>query len=165
LTACGTFQLASGVIPLSAKSQQQQELDNLSCKDQAKLEANTAGRQAGAFALGFTIIGAPLAFELEKTKQREVYKICMEGKGYSVMAPSDGNTASNQQPQLAFIPLPQLGPPPKAATNSPQSVPSSAAATLKDEATQLQKLKDIFEKGLISKEEYEAKRKTIIDRL
>lgn len=89
LAACGTFQLASGVTPLSAKTPEQQQLDMLSCKDHAKLEANTAGRQAGNFVLGMTLVGAPLAYELEKKKQREVFKACMERRGYAVAPPAD----------------------------------------------------------------------------
>lgn len=65
LAGCGTFQLASSVIPSTPKTQDQQQLDNLGCKDQAKLEANTTGRQTGAFLLGMTIVGAPVAFEME----------------------------------------------------------------------------------------------------
>lgn len=89
LAGCGTFQLASGVIPPPGKTNEQQQLDTLSCKDHAKLQANTADRQAAAFALGFTIVGAPLAYELEKSKQREVFKTCMEARGYRVLPPKD----------------------------------------------------------------------------
>ena len=89
VSSCGTFPLASGVYPLAAKTTEQQQLDNLNCKDQAKLEANSTERQTGAFLLGLTIIGAPLAFEMEKAKQREVYKTCMEAKGYRVAPPTD----------------------------------------------------------------------------
>ena len=99
LVGCGTFQLASGVYPLIAKTPEQQQLDNLNCKDQAKLEANSTERQTGAFLLGMTIIGAPLAFEMEKSKQREVYKSCMEGKGYRIVAPNDGQSASSPPAQ------------------------------------------------------------------
>lgn len=91
---CGTFQLSSGAVPLSPKSQDQMQIDNLTCKDQAKLAASTAGMQAGAFALGYTIVGIPLAFELEKAKQREVYKSCMETRGYRVLPPNDGPAAA-----------------------------------------------------------------------
>src|SRR3974390_3030140 len=86
---CGTFPLASAVYPPIGKTSDQHQLDNLNCKDRAKLEANTAERQAGAFALGLTIIGAPLAYELEKQKQREVYADCMQALGDRVVSAKD----------------------------------------------------------------------------
>lgn len=89
-TACGTFQLASNIYPPAGKSKDQQETDILVCKDQAKLAANTAGRQTGAFFLGMTIVGAPVAFELEKSKQREVFAQCLTARGYTVLSPEDG---------------------------------------------------------------------------
>lgn len=165
-TGCGTFPLASAVYPLTVKSQQQQQLDNLACKDQAKLEANTAERQAGAFALGFTIVGLPLAYELERSKQREVYKSCMEARGYRVVPPNDGPTTtatSTNAPTPPARPAAPLAPAPSpVATPSPQA-PSPSAS--RDEVTQLQKLKELRDRGLITDEEYEKKRKDILDRL
>ena len=143
LAGCGTFQLSSGAIPNSPKTQEQMQLDNLTCKDQAKLEANTAARQAGAFALGFTIVGAPLAFELEKAKQREVYKECMEKRGYRVLPPADGSVAANnppsrQQPQLQPQPQPQPQPPQQAATPiQPPAAPKPTSLPRRDEAQKL----------------------------
>ncbi len=67
LCACGTFQLGK-VQPQYGKSRDQQQNDMLYCKDQAKMAANSADRQVGNFLLGMTIIGTPLAYELEKTK-------------------------------------------------------------------------------------------------
>ena len=175
LTGCGTFQLSSGAIPNSPKTQEQLQLDNLSCKDQAKLEANTAGRQTGAFLLGMTIVGAPVAFEMEKAKQREVYKSCMEAKGYRVLPPADqtanpnpnsnppGTPQTTQLPPLPTITRTATIPPaaqPTGSAPASQSVPSG-----KDEATQLQKLKELRERGLISDTEYENKRKQILDRM
>src|SRR5690349_9798627 len=89
LGSCGSFQLASAVYPPAGKSSDQQQIDNLACKDRARLEANTAERQAGAFLLGMTIVGAPAAFELEKAKQREVYGECMTARGYRVIPATD----------------------------------------------------------------------------
>ena len=175
LTGCGTFQLSSGTIPNSPKTQEQQQLDNLSCKDQAKLEANTAGRQTGAFLLGMTIVGAPVAFEIEKAKQREVYKSCMEAKGYRVLPPADQTASPNPNSNPPGTPqITQLPPPPTVAR--PANVPPATQPTVsapasqsvpsgKDEATQLQKLKELRERGLISDAEYENKRKEILDRM
>lgn len=94
LTSCGTFVLGTAV-PQTSKTANQQQLDNLDCKDKARLAASTTDRQVGAFLLGMTIIGAPVAFEIEKSKQREVFKSCMEGKGYKVIPASDASTANS----------------------------------------------------------------------
>ena len=165
---CGTFQLSSGAVPLSPKSQDQMQLDNLSCKDQAKIEANTAERQAGAFLLGFTIVGAPLAFELEKSKQREVYKSCMEARGYRVLPPKDGVEAtatSKSNLPVALLPNPPTQPVRPVSTAIVRTVQIPSAAPGRDEAAQLQKLKELRDKGLITADEYETKRKEAIDRL
>ena len=89
VAACGTFPLSGGTSPPAGKSADQHQLDMLVCQDQAKLAANTAARQTGAFLLGLTIIGTPVAFELEKAKSREVFAECMTARGYTVM-PVDG---------------------------------------------------------------------------
>ena len=179
LTGCGTFQLSSGAVPLSYKTQDQMQIDNLSCKDQAKLEANTAERQAGAFALGLTIVGVPLAYELEKSKQREVYKSCMEKRGYRVLPPKDAPESTTTakpipQPtppaaQLA-MPMPVIAPVPPPAIKAPEAIVQPATQNApslipRDEASQLQKIKELRDKGLITSEEYEKKRREIIDRL
>ena len=91
LYGCGTFSLGTA-IPQVPKTSNEQQLDSLECKDKARLAASTAERQVGAFLLGMTIIGAPAAFELDKSKQREVYKECMEGKRYTVIPPVDGQS-------------------------------------------------------------------------
>lgn len=41
-TACGTFNLGN-VHPQASKTSEQQQLDTLTCKDQANLAANTTG--------------------------------------------------------------------------------------------------------------------------
>lgn len=173
LSGCGTFQLASDVRPLSSKTQEQQQLDNLACKDQARLAANTAERQTGAFLLGMTIVGAPVAFELEKAKQREVFKSCMEAKGYRVLPPADQASAQpapiSPDPAKA-PPVPPAAPtatsmPSVAPAPGPSATPSSAPTGARDEAMQLQKLKELLDKGLITQEEYEKKRKEVLDRL
>ena len=163
VAGCGTFQLASAVYPPSGKSQEQQQLDNLSCKDNAKNEANTAGRQAGAFALGLTIVGAPVDYELEKSKQREVYKGCMEARGYRVVNPTDGTAVATST--LAPVQTPKVQEPVRqvsaaaVVSQAPQAPPGA------DVATQLQKLSELRDKGLISAEEYDKKRNEILARL
>lgn len=163
---CGTFQLSSGAIPQVTKSSEQIQLDNLTCKDQAKLAANTAERQAGAFLLGFTIIGVPVAYELEKSKQREVYKSCMESRGYRVLPPAGTTELATDQ---ASKPTSQPAPMPTNRTSDPLVASPSPQTTispqLRDEGVQLQKLKELREKNLITLDEYEKKRKEILDRL
>lgn len=88
LAGCGSFQLGN-VHPQSGKTAEQQQLDMLGCKDRAHIEANTAGRQVGSFIAGMTIIGAPIAFEAEKSKQREVFAECMQARGYTVTPAND----------------------------------------------------------------------------
>ena len=91
LAGCA-FQLSGGVYPPPGKSSQEQQMDVLFCRDQAKKEANTVGRQAGSIALGLTVVGVPLAVGLEKQKQREVFAQCMTARGYRVDPVTDGTT-------------------------------------------------------------------------
>jgi len=179
--ACGTFQLASAVYPPAGKSTEQQQLDNLTCKDRAKLEANTAGKQAGAFLLGMTIVGAPVAYELEKSTQRDVYRSCMESIGYRVVAPDDGAKTTRTAAGPGFgptlpeppktqpaqtgtagqaIPIPAAGP----ATTITPPAPRGLGAQ-RDEAGQLEKLRELRDKGLITEAEYLKKRQDVLDRL
>jgi hypothetical protein len=86
---CGSYPLAGNIVAPDNRNAEQQQTDVLVCKDQAKTEANTTGRQTGAFLLGMTIVGAPVAFEMEKSKQREVFADCMTAKGYTVAPSAD----------------------------------------------------------------------------
>lgn len=147
LAGCGTFSLGTA-FPLQGQTKDQVQLAVLTCQDRAKLEANTAGRQAGSFALGLTIVGAPVAYELEKKKQREVWSECMTEKGYRVVPPDDG-------PKTAQTPPPSSPPAPTTALRPVEA----------DTAAQLQKLRELRDRNLITAEEYEAKRKVIVDRL
>lgn len=169
LSGCGTFPLASSITPLSAKTREQQQLDTLTCKDQAKLAVNTAERQAGNFMLGMTLVGVPLAYELDKKKQREVFKECMEARGYRVVPPDDSATVAAPATPPAAPPAPVLAPAPALApaqtAPTPVAVPSVAQGQPRDEAAQLLKLKELRDKGLISEQEHERKRKEILDRL
>lgn len=88
LAGCGTFQLGK-TRPKVPKTPEQQQLDGLACKDEARLAAGTTERQAGAFLLGMTIIGTPVAYALDRQKQREVFKTCMEARGYDVTPAAD----------------------------------------------------------------------------
>ena len=98
------FQLAGGVHPPPDKSNQEQEKDMLFCKDQAKKEATTVGRQAGWIALGLTIVGVPLAVGLEKQKQREIFAQCLTARGYRVDPVADGTTDTTASQSQAAQP-------------------------------------------------------------
>lgn len=86
VTACGNFALGT-VQPQLGKSASDMQLDIAICKDQAYKRAGTPDRQAAAFVMGLTIVGAPVAFEIDKATQRSVFRDCMESQGYRVMAP------------------------------------------------------------------------------
>jgi uncharacterized lipoprotein YajG len=86
LAGCGSFPLGMAYAPPGVPKAQL-EMDVLVCQDRAKNEANTNERQVGNFLAGMTIIGAPIAMEAEKAKQREVFKVCMENRGYRVEPP------------------------------------------------------------------------------
>ena len=183
LAGCGTFQLAGTIAPTTGKTNDQQRLDLLQCKDRARLEANSAERQAGAFALGLTIVGAPLAYELEKKKQREVFATCMSEFGYAVTPVTDERATAK------FLPAPPPVPMPTQAVNAPVSTvppastlaapvaqsapvppvapspPVAAAPAPKDITAQLQKLQELRDRGLITAQEFEVKRKAILDSL
>lgn len=86
VAGCGSFPLGRTVPPLT-KTAEQHQLDQLTCKDQAFQSANSSERQAGNFLMGLTIVGTPIAWEIEKKHQREVFKNCMEARGYTVIPP------------------------------------------------------------------------------
>ena len=94
LTGCGTFNLGY-VQSQAGRTAEQQQLDTLTCKDTARLAAESGDRQVGNFLLGMTIVGAPIAYELDRSKQREVFKECMQGKGYSITSDQVPNTSSS----------------------------------------------------------------------
>lgn len=146
LAGCGSFQLASGVMPVRPKTQEQMQLDTLACKDRAKLEANTAERQAGNFIAGMTLVGVPIAIEAEKAKQREVFKTCMEERGYHVNPVGDDKQPA--KPELKKVE--RLALPPEKTS---------------DKLDTLKKLKDAHDAGLLTDEEYATKRKAVVDTL
>ena len=86
--ACGTFQLASSVAPPQGKTADGQRLDILDCKEQARMEAQSAGNQAAEFFLGFTIIGAPAGYQMDHDVQRAAFSKCMTSRGYIVTPPT-----------------------------------------------------------------------------
>lgn len=105
LTGCGTFNLGY-VKPQTGKTPDQQMLDTLTCKDQARLATETAGKQVGDFLLGMTIIGAPMAYELDKKNKREFFKECMNTKGYEVIpADDDTTTQTTSSPSISPSPI------------------------------------------------------------
>lgn len=117
LTGCGNFNLGY-VHPQAGKSSEQQQLDTLTCKDKAELAANTAGRQTGAFFLGMTIIGLPVAYELDKSKQREVFADCLVARGYKVSS-QDIDKSLGTTLKAQTIAKPSPSPEVEKLTNSP----------------------------------------------
>jgi hypothetical protein len=107
VAACGTFNLGN-VHPQPNKTADQQQLDTLSCKDQATLAVSSAGRQTGDFLLGLTIVGTPVAYEMDKAKQRQVFADCMQARGYSVTMPGQSVPATSTVAATG----PALAPPP-----------------------------------------------------
>ena len=197
LAGCGTFQLASN-IRQDGKSPEQINLDILLCKDQANLATNTAGWQAGQFVAGATLVGIPIALQMEKDKKREVFSQCMTARGYSfdqakengpqpgnrVTATKIGGNNSVIDNAPAALPFPKADlistPPPTqrvpntnnsasvvpaVQTSNPPATDSSVPLSQKDEVVQLEKLKTLREKGLITDGEYNDKRKAILDKL
>lgn len=78
-------------------------------------------------------------------------------KATGVAPPS---TAARTAPPTPAYAAPSPPPPPAA-----QQASLTSASPSRDEAAQLQKLKELLDKGLITPEEYERKRKEILDRL
>lgn len=138
LGGCGTFQLAGGISAPSGKTADQQQNDILFCKDQAQMEANSAGQQTKDFLMGLTIVGAPIAIEQDKSLQREVFAKCMTAKGYTI---TPVQTAKVE---------------PAKATGT--DIQQTAAA-------QLEQLRELRDRGLITSEEYDQKRKKILENL
>jgi hypothetical protein len=102
--ACGTYTL--GIVrPQAGKSADQQQLDTLTCKDQAHLAVNSTGRQTGDFLLGLTIVGAPVAYEMDKSKERQVFADCMHARGY-VVTPADGSAPAPKAAATTAAPVP-----------------------------------------------------------
>lgn len=82
LTGCA-FSLGR-VQPQASRTPDQQQLDTLTCKDQARLTATQTGPQVTEFLLGATLIGAPLGIGMDRGIQRDEFQKCMAIKGYTV---------------------------------------------------------------------------------
>jgi len=131
-SGCGTFKLSGGIYPPAGKNSDQQQTDYLTCKDQALMEANTAGRQTGSFLLGMTIIGVPLAYELEKAKQREVFAECMRARGYTVLPIDDkqGSAVSSQQTGNVVSSRQTMNQPPAYAAPPPTAIQPASRVSI-----------------------------------
>ncbi|MDB6103334.1 MAG: hypothetical protein JWO52_3333 [Gammaproteobacteria bacterium] len=82
---CGCAFNLGAVKSQASRNADQQQLDTLTCQDTAQKSIQTAGHQAGQFALGLTVIGTPYAIHLEHKKARKVFTECMGAKGYTVV--------------------------------------------------------------------------------
>jgi hypothetical protein len=95
VAACGTYNLGN-VRPQANRTADQQQLDTLTCKDQASLAVNSAGHQTADFFLGLTVVGAPVAYANDKARARAVFADCMRARGYVVTLPNEsGPTTSS----------------------------------------------------------------------
>ena len=103
LSACGTFPLASSIQSPINKDQTQRETDILFCTHQADMAVNSASNQAGDFLLGATIVGAPIAYEMDKSKERGIFASCMTARGYNLVMP-DGSSRQSTLPLQTIIP-------------------------------------------------------------
>ena len=164
VAACGTFQLASNTFAPAGKTPDQHQMDQLTCKDQASLAVNTAARQAGNFLLGMTIVGLPAAYELDKAKQREVFAQCMTARGYTVVPPDGARKqAALSQPPIAQAPVVTKK---DIEHSEPKpTAPVGAGLSEKDDVAQLEKLKSLQNRSLITEEEYNRKKNEILDRM
>lgn len=141
-TACGPYQLARRVDPPVYKTSDQQQLDNLICKEQANREANSPGMLVGAFFSGLTVVGLPIFIAVERDVQRNEYVKCMRGRGYNV-TPVDDNDAPKQA-----------------------SAPADTGSSARDDVTKkMENLKSMRDRGLITEEEYNGKKKEMLDRM
>lgn len=84
LGGCATTFDLGKVHAQQGRTADQQQLDILTCKDQAHVAASGSGDYAKGFLLGLTVVGTPVAFKLDRDKQRRVFSECMTAKGYSV---------------------------------------------------------------------------------
>jgi hypothetical protein len=120
-----------------------------------------------------TIVGVPLAYELEKSKQREVFVSCMTARGYAVRPVGESAVSASAPPaQARVIPVRESIPPAQPLRDELAVVPprvmhttSVVAREVKDETAQLQKLMELRDKGLITENEYSRKRQEILDKL
>lgn len=88
VSACSNFSLGM-VHPYPGATKSQMSYDVGVCRDAAYREAGTSDKQAAAFLMGLTIVGAPVAYEMDKATQRAVFRDCMWSRGYAVTpAPS-----------------------------------------------------------------------------
>lgn len=84
LSGCATTFTLGTVHALPDRPVAQQQLDTLTCKDQASARAGGAGPQAVGFLLGLSVVGAPAARGMDREIQRKEFQNCMGLKGYQV---------------------------------------------------------------------------------
>jgi uncharacterized protein YceK len=84
LSGCATTFTLGHIAPAPDHTVAQQQLDILTCKDQAAARAGGAGPQAAGFLLGLTVVGLPAARGMDREIQRTEFASCMAAKGYTV---------------------------------------------------------------------------------
>ena len=135
--ACGTYQLAGEIKDPSRRTTQEQQTDVLICKDKAHTSANSTEQQVKGALLSATIVGLPIAYSSEKAKSREVFAECMTERGYAVAPAEEVKPKQDEE----------------VSTSKP------------DEANRLEKIKALRERGLISEDEYNEKKKEILSNM
>lgn len=99
LSSCGTFKLATSIQAPVDKSASQKETDALVCTHRADLAMNSASQQAKDFLLGATIIGVPLAQQMDKVTARNAFADCMTARGYNLVMPDGSSRRSTISPK------------------------------------------------------------------
>lgn len=84
LAGCATTFDLGKVHAQQGRTADQQQLDILTCKDQAHVAASGSGDYAKGFLLGLTVVGTPVALKMDRDKQRKMFGECMHAKGYDV---------------------------------------------------------------------------------
>lgn len=85
LSGCA-FSLGN-VQPQPNKTQAEEDLAELTCKDRAKTSASDGTHVTEEAALGATIVGLPAAIAIDHSAQRKVFAECMAARGFTVTPP------------------------------------------------------------------------------
>ena len=89
--ACAPYRLVDGGTIPPGKTKDQVQLDVLTCKDVARMDADSGANQARGFMLGLTlnVVGVAIDYQAEKAQARRVFAGCMSDKGYVVRVATD----------------------------------------------------------------------------
>ena len=130
------------LLPTGSKSEDQQLRDVLVCKDRVHKEMNKTDFRTlmGAAFIGLTVVGLPYSIAQDRAEERKIFAKCMTEFGYTVLPVDDD-----------------------APTGA--SAPAGSGSSAGDEAAKLEKLNSLRDRGLITQQEYNAKKKEILNRM